>query len=332
MFFHKKILNRIGIFYFEISEVGTVMFKFTKFALLMAVCSFAFAGNANAEEQWEMGQPGTANIGKNIDVNVETLGLFVPKSFEGRKAKETRFNYGFEFNRLIRYVHSTSEVEVTGRNSEMPFDYKRDAIDVQIFRSKEKQPNISACMDCHGDSLPRTTAVVGYSKTSYENEPYRSGNTYYHINDAETDYFRAEINHWLDTRFMLKFEFKIGNVKQGKYDFGAHAVTLGIGGSLQHRLTWSADWTLSKVQNFKNKNTLVLRGNYRLYEGLKLKAELGAFLNGYTTFGTNMSEMGSSIAETVRDNEDWLPSIFEKLKDKTFGYWNVCLEYEYKFK
>ena len=61
------------------------------------------------------------------------------------------------------------------------------------------------------------------------------------------------------------------------------------------------------------------------------KFEAGAFLDGYAQFGSNMTEMGMATAEPVKKYANWLPRLFEKLKNDAFGYYNVGVEYEYRF-
>ena len=111
----------------------------------------------------------------------------------------------------------------------------------------------------------------------------------------------------------------------------AKSISLGIGGTALHRLTWSGDWIISKVDNFKARNTLIGKVAYKIIGGLKFKFEVGAFLDGYTQFGTTMSEIGMATAEPVNRYANWLPSFFKKLKNDAFGYYSACVEYEYKF-
>ena len=127
-----------------------------------------FSTNSYAEELWELTQPGNANIGQNVFVNQERLGLYIPKSFEGRRVNEDRTNFGLEIKNTFRFKHSDSEVNLKGMVNKMNFEYKTDIIDVQIFRSKNMKPGASACMDCHGSSIPRTLATIGYGQTKID--------------------------------------------------------------------------------------------------------------------------------------------------------------------
>ena len=57
-----------------------------------------FTTNSKAEELWELTQPGNANIGQSVFIKQERLGLYVPKSFEGRKVNEDKTNFGFVYS------------------------------------------------------------------------------------------------------------------------------------------------------------------------------------------------------------------------------------------
>ena len=286
-----------------------------------------FITNSNAEELWELTQPGNANIGRSVFINQERLGLYIPKSFEGRKVNEDRTNFGLEIKNTFRFKHSDSEVNLKGMVNKMNFKYKTDIIDVQIFRSKNMKPGASACMDCHGSSIPRTLATIGYGQTKIDNYTY-SGND---INKSESKFFRANVDHWVERNLMLKGEVRMGKVEQGAYSLDAKSISLGIGGTAFHRLTWSGDWILSKVDSFKARNTLIGKVTYKIIGGLKFKFEAGAFLDGYTQFGTSLSELGMATAEPVSRYADWLPSFFKKLRNDAFGYYNACIEYEHRF-
>ena len=314
-----------------------VMKKNVSSILLVLAGLLSLAYVVKAEEDWKLIQPGNANIPKSgVIASAEKLGLFVPKSFEGRKADENRMNVGFEFKNLIRYVHSDSKVELRGRASHMDFKYKRDAIDIQVFRSKKGIPNTSSCMDCHGESLPQTTAIIGYEKTKYDNEPYYEGSYKHNINGADSSYFTFEVNHWLQRNLMLKLGGRWGEIKQGNYKWNAHSVALGLGGNIKHRLTWSGDLIIGKAEDFPTRKSLVGKLAYRILGGLKLRLEAGYNIDGYTMVGSDMSDMGVALAESVRKYDKaidtWLPPLFKKLRDDKFGYYNACLEYEYLFK
>lgn len=293
----------------------------------LIVFLFIAVSTVKAEEIWELTQPGKANIGQSVFINKEKLGLYVPKSFEGRKAEEDRFNVGFELKKMVRFNHADSEVRLSGMANKMKFKYKADIIDVQIFRSKDMKPGASACMDCHGSTIPRTMATLGFGQTKIDKFRY-IGND---INKSESKFFKANLDYWLERNLMLKSELRIGKIDQGNLSLDARSLSLGVGGTAFHRLTWSGDWIYSKVDQFKARNTLVGKIAYKLIGGLKLKFEAGAFLDGYAQFGSNMTEMGMATAEPVKRYANWLPRLFEKLKNDAFGYYNIGVEYEYRF-
>ena len=283
--------------------------------------------SANAEEIWELTQPGNANIGQGVYINSERIGLYIPKSFEGKKANENRINAGFELKKLVRYNHSDSEVTLKGMANKMKFDYKSDIFDVQIFRSKDMKPGASSCMDCHGSQIPRTMATVGFGQTKIDSFKYRGND----IAKSDAKFGRVNVDYWLSRNLMLKSELRLGKIEQGNYSLDARSFSIGIGGTAYHKLTWSGDWILSKVERFKARNTLVGKLTYKIIGGLKLKFEAGAFLNGYAQFGSTMTEMGMATIEPVKEYANWLPSFFEKLKDDAFGFYNIGVEYEYRF-
>lgn len=301
------------------------MKKFKIFIIISVLLSFI--STVSAEESWQLAQPGIANIGQSIFINKERLGLYVPKSFEGRKADENKTNFGVEIHNTFRLIHTDSEVKLKGLASKMEFKYKGDILDFQIFRSKNSKPGASSCLDCHGPSIPRTTAIIGYGKTRTDSYIYEGNN----FPKSESRFFRAGADHWMRRNLMLRSEIRLGKIEQGSFSLDAKSLSLGLGGSLVHRFTWSGDWVYSKVDKYKARNTIIGRLGYKIKCGLKFKFEAGAFLDGYTQFGTNFSEMGLATAEPVIKHEDWLPNFFRKVRDKKFGYYNAAIEYEYKF-
>ncbi len=294
-------------------------------ALLMGI--LAFTAVASAEEKWEPSQPGTADIGNSISVNRSYLGMYIPSSFEGRKAKETRNTFTLELKNKVRIMHSDAEVKLKGLANNMDFDYKSDIIDVQVFRSDNMRPSSSACMDCHGEVIPRTMATIGYGQTRTDEYSY-AGNNFV---KANSKFFKAAVDHWMKNKLLLRGELRLGKVKQGSISENATSLSIGLGGTIDHRITWSGDYIFSKVSSFKARNILVGRIAFRIIKGLKFKFEAGAFLDGYAQFGNNMTEMGLATIEPVKKYKESLPSLFEKLKNDKFGYYNASIEYEYRF-
>jgi len=96
-------------------------------------------------------------------------------------------------------------------------------------------------------------------------------------------------------------------------------------------MTWSGELNFSKADTYSLRKTFIGNVGYRPIKGLKLSVGGGAFLDGYTQFGTGMSEMGLVSMGLQKDSPGLLPSLFNKLKDDQFGYWQFSAEYEYKF-
>ena len=282
-------------------------------------------------EPWELTPPGGADIRQNVFIRQEHLELHVPESFDGRTAIERRTTGGFEYNRLVRFAHSESDVELRGRSTVFDFNYKKDVLDIQVFRSKQMQPGVNSCMDCHGGEIKRTTAVIGIEKTELDPKPYRRGFTTVYLDEAESFSWRAEVNHWLSPNLMLKGEVKMGKLEQGRHNLDATSMTLGLGGNTLHRLTWAGDLNFSKVESYSMRKTFTGKVNYRLFHGLKLTVGGAAFLDGYTQYGTEMSEMGLMTNGLAKDSPELLPTLFTRLKDDQFGYWHFGVEYEHKF-
>ena len=301
--------------------------KFKSIYILSIALITFFVSAAKADGVLELTQPERANIGQSFFISHDWMGVYVPKSFEGRKANEDRFKYGFEYDHKFRYIHSDSEVRLKGTATTMNFDYKEDVIDVQIFRSKDFKPGTSSCMDCHGSQTPRTMTTLGYGQMT--TDPYRySGHL---IEKAKSRYFKLTTDHWMKPNLILRSELLLGKLEQGSLSDGTKSFSVGLGGIACHKLTWSGDLLISKVDSFKARKSLIGNLAYTITSGLKFKLEAGALLDGYTQFGTSMSAMGMATAEPVKKYANWLPNFFKRLKDDAFGYYNVCLEYEYKF-
>ncbi|GAB4274640.1 MAG: hypothetical protein Kow0029_15180 [Candidatus Rifleibacteriota bacterium] len=284
-----------------------------------------------AQEDWSKSFPGGANIGQNVTLKREHLELHVPKSFEGRTANEWRTSQGVEFQNTARFFRTDSKVQLRGKTTTFEFDYTQDALDVQIFRSRQRIPGSNSCMDCHGGNFSRTTAIIGEEHQEIIPKPYKRGFITIFLDPATSESFHSEINHWLNQNLMLKADYRWGYLKQGNYSLEAKAYTIGLAGRFKHRLTWSGDLIISKADTYPQRKSFIGKLNFRLFEGLKIGVSGGAFLDGYTQFGTEMSEMGLITTTMAKDDPNLLPSLFTKLKDDKFGYWHYTIEYEYRF-
>ncbi len=310
-------------------ERGNGRARLSVFFLLF--CLFLGSSELMAQEDWSRSFPGRANIGQGVSIKREHLELEVPKSFEGRTANEWRTIQGVELQNTVRFEKTESSVMLRGRATTFDFDYKEDLLDIQIFRSRQQVPGSNSCMDCHGGSFSRTTAIIGQEHQKLMPRPYKRGFIRVYLDPATSESFHTEINHWINHNIMVKGDYRWGYLKQGRHSLEAKAYTIGLAGRFRHRLTWSGDLTLSKVDSYKDRKTFIGRLNYRIWKGLKIGLAGGAFLDGYTNFGTDMSEMGLMTTGLAKDDPELMPSLFNKLKDDPFGYWHYSIEYEYRF-
>jgi hypothetical protein len=301
-------------------------------ALSFFVFTFALVEiRLQAQEDWSRSFPGGASIGQGVMLKREHLELHVPKSFEGRTANEWRTTQGVELQNTVRFARTESKVQLRGTSTVFDFDYTEDVLDVQIFRSRQRIPRSNSCMDCHGGNFSRTTAIVGQKHQELLPKPYKRGFLTIFLDRAYTESFHTEVNHWLNQSLMVKADYRWGYMKQSNYNLKAEAYTVGLAGRFKHRLTWSGDLIISKAETYPQRKTFVGKLNYRLFDGLKIGVSGGAFLDGYTQFGTEMAELGLMTTTMAKDDPDLLPSLFKKLKDDAFGYWHYSIEYEYRF-
>ena len=292
---------------------------------------FCLLANIAIANDWTWNSPQEANFSFKAFGRSEHLKLHVPKSFEGRTAEEWRDTIGIEAFNSARFSQTNSRVQLRGSVSVFDFDYKEDILDIQIFKSHKIRPGSNTCMDCHGGKFPRTTAIIGQSHQILTPKPVKRGRITFTLDSSTTEAFHTEINHWLSKNLMAKFDYKWGYIKQGRHHLTAKAYTLGLAGTYKHRLSWSGDLIYSDTKTYKARKTFVGKLFYTLVKGLKIGVSGGAFLDGYTHFGTEMAEMGVATIGLEKDDPGLLPSLFTKLKDDAFGYWHYSIEYEYKF-
>jgi hypothetical protein len=255
----------------------------------------------------------------------------VPKSFEGRTAKEWRNTFTAEIKNIARITHQESDTELRGTATKFDFSDKTDAIDIQVFKSKDTKPGANSCMDCHGGEFARTSAIIGYESKELTPKPYIRGMATIFLSKAESRSLRGEIKHWMTPHLMVKARLENGHVEQGQHRFSAKAFTVGLGGTAWHRLVWTTDLNFSKVESYSLRKTFTGKVNYHLFKGLKLGVEGGIFIDGYTQYSTDMAEMGMMSMSLNKDNPNLLPNLFNRLKDDKFGYWQFSAEYEYRF-
>jgi hypothetical protein len=298
---------------------------------ILLICLLVSCGAANAAEMWEIGSPARADIGQRVSVGHDRLQLHVPKSFEGRTADEWRNVFSVEIRKLLRYAHSESRVELRGSATRFDFDCTKDIIDVQVYRSKDLKPGANTCMACHGNDFSRTAATVGYVNQDLTPEPYRRGMATIYLDEATSKSFKGEVNHWVNQHMMVKATASTGTIEQGRHKLDAKSASIGLAGTVWHRMTWSGELNFSKANTYSLRRTFIGNVGYRPLKGLKIGLGGGAFIDGYTQYGTEMSEMGLMSMGLQKDTPGQLPSLFNKLKDDSFGYWQFSAEYEYKF-
>lgn len=300
-------------------------FWLTGIFMLISVCSLM------AAEPWDLGSPGAAEIGQSVTARYDQLKLHVPKSFEGRTAKEWRSTFSAEIKKLVRYTHYESDVELRGSATVFDFDYVTDIIDVQVYRSHNLKPGANSCMDCHGGEFARTSAIIGYENKELTPKPYRRGLATIYLDEASSKSFHGEINHWMTPHMMVKGRLQSGKLEQGRHSLDAKSMTIGLAGTVWHKVIWSGDLNFSKVDTYDMRKTFIGKVSYSPFKGFKIGVEGGAFLDGYTQYGTQMSEMGLMTVGLNKDNPNLLPTLFNSLKDDRFGYWRLHAEYQYKF-
>lgn len=283
-----------------------------------------------ANESWEQVYPGDAKIGSSITYKRDYYELKVPSSLSGRSVRNYKNTFRADMSKLVRFIHEDGDMKLRGKSSYMNMDYNRDILDISIFKSKSSQSGASACIDCHGSNMPRTSATIGFEKIKNKTDPYKMDAVTVYLDKAEATMVRGNIDHWLNSNLMLRGSVKKGKIEQGNKELDASAFTIGLGGYIFGNVTWSGELNISKVEGYKEKKTIVGRLIYKIIKGLKISFEGGIFLDGYTQFGTEFAEIGMSL-DQVKNDVNRLPSMFNKLKNDKYGYWSLGLEYEYKF-
>ncbi len=307
------------------------MMKKNYLALICLTLALLIPYSGNCFENWSENSPNESDIGQGAFIQREYLELYVPKTFEGRTAKEWRTVHGIQLQNAVRFYRTTSKVQLRGSVTVFDFDYTQDNLDIQVFRSRARRPGTNSCMDCHGGEFARTTAIIGQEHQELISKPVKRGKITFTLNNSTKEAFHAGVNHWLSHNLLAKLDYKWGYLKQGRHNLQAKAWTLGLSGMIKHKWNWSTDLIYSKTDSYKSRKTFVGKLNYFLSKGLRLGVSGGAFLDGYTHFGTEMSEMGLVSMGLEKDDPTLLPTLFTKLKNDMFGYLQYTVEYEYKF-
>ncbi|OIP21331.1 hypothetical protein AUK22_11790 [bacterium CG2_30_54_10] len=295
------------------------------------VFAFFLLGVSVSAEDFEPVGPEKSRLGQMGFRSEDKIQLVVPKTFEGRTVKEWRKNVGIELFEGIRFERQDSKVQLRGLSTIFDFDVRKDKLDFQIHTSRALRPGMNACMDCHQGRVPRTTFIIGQESARFEPKPVTKGNITFTIDEVSMDTGRFELNHWLRKRLMVRAEGRSGIFRQADLQLKVAAASFGLAGMLGHRFQWEGRAILSKMATYSKRRTLTGRMSYRFGKRLKVGFSAGAFLDGYTQFGTEMSDMGAMTVKLAKEDPQLMPTLFTKLKNERFGYVQTSIEYEYPF-
>lgn len=326
----------MNVFLSMFASVKRQLFLWRRFSLwpallLAAVALLVTRPPLLAQENWFAIEPRTSTFRQRFFDGEERIELKVPSSFAGRTAKEKRRVRGVELFDAARFERREGKVQLRGQVSVFDFDYQRDTLEFQVFRSRQARPGANSCMECHGTSMPRTTVIVGNRSTELKPKPVRRDNITFTIDPAEVVSSHGTLNHWLNRRLMLQGRVELGRINQGRHHLNAKAVTLGLAGIAGHRLLYDSHITVSKADTYRRRRNFTANLTYRFGKRLRFLLGGGIFLDGYTHFGTEMSEMGVMTIGLEKDDPELMPSIFDRLKNDKFGYLTSSLIYEYPF-
>jgi len=275
--------------------------------------------------------PDSTDFSEKFYRSEEKLDLQVPQSFEGRTAKDERKINGVELFERVRFERTDGKVELRGTATVFDFDYVKDKLDLQIYKSRGLKPGSNTCMDCHGGKLSRTTVTVGQETQELIPKPIVRGNIKFTLDDAAVESAHITLNHWLNPRIMATADYKAGELHQAGISLNSVAAGFGLLGNVGSRFFWNGKVVLSKTESYKSKKTLTGKLTWAAGKRLKLSVGGGAFLDGYTHFGTDMSELGVMTVNLEKNDPELLPSLFTRLKKDRFGYLQTAIQYDYPF-
>ncbi|MBF0408518.1 MAG: hypothetical protein HQM10_14300 [Candidatus Riflebacteria bacterium] len=274
--------------------------------------------------------PEFVEFGQKFYRGEETLQLYVPKSFEGRSAKENRKIYGVELFNGFRFERIDSDFNLKGRSSVFDFESKKDSFDYQIFNSKAVRPSDRSCMECHcGKS--RTTAFMGYETQALEAKPLQRGGIQVSLADVLQKSWHVRLGYWLSERYHSAVDFRTGSLVGGRICLKADTSTLLISGFQGHRFFWDSRFSVSKTESYPAKKFFGANISYKFGRRLKLLLGGGIFFDGVNYFGTEMSELGSMVFALEKSDPDMLPALYQRLRSEKFGYYKSSIIYEYPF-
>lgn len=261
----------------------------------------------------------------------EQLRLHVPKSFEGRSGTEYRQFYGAELFEFVRFERVLGRDQLRGKVSVFDFDYTKDKLDFQLYRSERSRPGKNACMACHAGDYPRLTVKAGLETLTIEPKPATNGSVRFQVADVLQKSHHIGASYWLGHRLVVRADYSKGSIQQGGYDIPAKALKVGAGTMFGNRLAIDGDIILSKTSGFAAKSAVISNAHYRLTKGLRLTVGAGAFLQGSMHYGAPLSEMGATAIGLEKEDSSLLPSLFRKLKSEAYGYVITGFSYDYTF-
>ncbi|MBI3039547.1 hypothetical protein HYY75_10980 [bacterium] len=273
----------------------------------------------------------SVSVSPKIFRSQEKLTLKVPKQFEGRSVTERRESKGIELFDALRFERTEGKVQLHGLSTIFDFDYFKDKLDVKLFESSRLRPGNTPCMDCHGGAAPQTTLYIGREMERTEPKPVLKGNVRFTVDEGSQQSSHVTLNHWFHRNVMAHSDYKFGEIRQAGISLDCVAFSVGLGGVIGHRFSWDGVMVFSKTESYRGRKTFEGYCGYRLGSRLKLTFGGGAFIDGYTHFGTNMSEMGALTFNLERNDPQLMPTLFQRLKNDRFGYFRTAVEYEYPF-
>lgn len=300
------------------------MLRKALFFLLLSVCPVLGA-------QESVGTPSMEII--TIRRESGQLHLVVPESFQGRTGKETEKGFSVQIFRRVEYSRADGQLEMKGRVNRFDMHTSRQSVKGMVWNSSRGSPGKEECLKCHGfdPSFSRTQIWIGEENRALDPEIIRSGPGTFAIPSGHVLKSFLEICR----QSLPGQKFKIG-ISQGKISSGNLSLQAKSGW-----LTW--DWQNS--QNF----SFLSEFRFSKAKGLDLKREItgtfewkpkkhfsvsllgGILLEGFGHYDVGFSNVGSILAATQIKTPEDLPSLFQKLKDKNFGYYLIKTSYEYVF-
>lgn len=287
----------------------------------LQVCAQTFITNLNS----------IFNVTQKIFRSQDNIKLKVPKSFEGRTAKQNRQILGIELKNVIRYEYSISDYELRGRATIFDFESTSNKFTIQAFKSKQLKPGYNQCMSCHDSKIPKTSLLISHLSQSIDPQPIIRNNMRITIDEADIKAHSAILNHWISENTFVSTSCKFGKIEQANLKLDANSLELQAVYFPHRKFFISNTAIFTKVKNLTSRKTFECLATYMASKRLRLSLGGGIFFDGYTQFGTEMSEMGAIITKLARDDPQLLPNLYHRLKNEKFGYIKSTFYFELNF-